>query len=66
MKTKNMEKQTKQGPVFATKQRKKSYSARMTPHALALVEMASTKHKVSISEVIESCVIYALEDKKTA
>lgn len=61
------EKTTKQqGPVFKVRERKKPFSGRMSPHALALVEIASSKHNISQSEVIESCVIYALDEKKTA
>lgn len=64
---KQQEKQAKtQGPVFKVRERKKPFSGRMSVHALALIEDASNKHNISQSEVIESCVIYALDEKKTA
>lgn len=65
MKDKSMDKQKQSGPIFKVRDRKKPYSGRMSPHALGLVESASKQHNISQSEVIESCVIYAL-DKKTA
>lgn len=55
-----------QGPVFKSRVVRRPRSFRLSEHVLSLVEIASNKHNISQSEVIDGCVIYALEEKKTA
>jgi len=54
------------GPIFKAKAKKKPLSVRMSDYVISLIQTASEKHNVSHATVIESCVIYALEDKKSA
>ena len=53
------------GPIFKARERKKPYSGRMSPYAFDLLTDTAAANKTSISEVIESCVLYALDKKWT-
>lgn len=51
------------GPVFKEKEKQINYSGRMGKKLFERVSRTAKENNTSISEVIKSCILYALERK---
>lgn len=58
----NAKTKSKIDDLFPIKVPKKTLSCRLSVECLDLLKKASTKHGVSISEIIEGCVKHTLKD----